>query len=213
VIHPITHASFLMQWNGKTIYIDPIGGGDLYRSLPRAHLILLTDIHPDHMDARTLRDVGYGSGAGAVAPASVRDALPANLRGFVTTVLANGESATVQGIRIQAVPMYNVTPGRTDLHPKGRGNGYILTFGDKRVYIAGDTEPTPEMLALRNIDVAFLPMNQPYTMTPLQAADAVKVFRPKIVYPYHYRGTDVTAFQQLLAGVPGIEVRLRRWYD
>jgi L-ascorbate metabolism protein UlaG (beta-lactamase superfamily) len=210
VIRPITHASFVMQWNGKTIYVDPTGGGDLYRSIPRADLVLLTDIHGDHMHAPTLAQVT--AGAPAVAPAAVRDALPANLRGMVTTILANGQTTAVDGIQIEAVPMYNVTPGRTDLHVKGRGNGYILTFGDKRVYLAGDTEPTPEMMALRNIDVAFLPMNQPFTMTPQQAAEAVKVFRPKIVYPYHYRGTDVNEFQRLVAGDAGIEVRLRRWY-
>jgi len=154
------------------------------------------------------------SGAPVVMPEAVRtqagDKIPAPVE-----VLANGQKKDVAGVSVEAVPMYNLTRGPAAgqlFHTKGRGNGYILTFGDKRVYIAGDTEPTPEMMALRNIDVAFLPMNQPYTMTPQQAADAVKTFRPKIVYPYHYRGTDVNEFQRLVAGEAGIEVRLRRWY-
>jgi L-ascorbate metabolism protein UlaG (beta-lactamase superfamily) len=208
VIRPVAHASFLMQWNGKTIYVDPTGGGEPYINLPRADLIVITDIHGDHMHGPTLQQIG--AGAPVVAPQAVRDALPPNLRGMVTTVLANGQTATVDGVRIEAVPMYNTTPERTQLHTKGRGNGYVMTFGDKRIYIAGDTEPTPEMLALKDIDVAFLPMNQPFTMTPQQVADAVKAFRPKIVYPYHHRGTDVNAFAGLVGDAA--EVRLRAWY-
>jgi L-ascorbate metabolism protein UlaG (beta-lactamase superfamily) len=130
----------------------------------------------------------------------------------VTTVLANGERATIQGIGIEAVAAYNVSPDRLQYHAKGRGNGYILTFGDKRIYVAGDTEATPEMLALRNIDVAFIPMNLPFTMTPQQAAEAVRTFRPKVVYPYHHRGSDVAEFQRLVGTDAGVEVRLRRWY-
>jgi L-ascorbate metabolism protein UlaG (beta-lactamase superfamily) len=144
-----------------------------------------------------------------VAPQSVHDKLPAALQGRVH-VLANGQTATVETIPIQAVPMYNTTPARAQYHTKGRGDGYVLTLGGKRIYIAGDTEPTPEMKAQTSIDVAFLPMNLPYTMTEEQAADAVKVFKPKIVYPYHYRGSDPKKFAALVGNAA--EVRLRDWY-
>ena len=210
VIRPIGHASLVLQWNGKTIYVDPTGGAERYLNIPRADLTLVTDIHGDHMHPQSLQQLTAGTGV--VAPAAVREALPGNLRGMVTTVLANGESATVEGIRIEAVAAYNITPERLQYHAKGRGNGYVLTFGDKRVYVAGDTEATPEMLGLRNIDVAFIPMNLPYTMTVQQAAEAVRSFKPKIVYPYHSQGSDLAEFQRLVGTDAGVEVRLRRWY-
>jgi L-ascorbate metabolism protein UlaG (beta-lactamase superfamily) len=210
VIHPVNHASFVMSWNGKVVYVDPVGGAEPYRDLPRPDLILMTDIHADHMHAPTLAAL-MGPKTAIIAPAAVQAALPAELQAAVHT-LANGETTTAEGIRIEAIAMYNTTPERAKFHTKGRGDGYVLTLGGKRVYIAGDTEPTPEMLALKAIDVAFIPMNLPFTMTPQQAAEAVRAFKPKVVYPYHSRGSDVGEFARLVGTDAGVEVRVRPWY-
>ncbi len=210
VIHPVNHASFVMTWQGKTIYVDPVGGGARYAELPKPDVVFITDIHADHMHADTLNEILTPT-TKIVAPAAVKQALPAVLQPRIGQ-LANGEKTTVDEIGVEAVPMYNTTPERAQYHTKGRGNGYVLTFGDKRVYIAGDTEGTPEMFALKNIDVAFIPMNLPYTMTVQEAAEAVKKFRPKIVYPYHSRGSDVNEFAKLVGTDSGIEVRIRNWY-
>jgi len=209
VVHPINHATFAMAWKDKTIYVDPVGGGKRFDGLPKPDLILVTDIHGDHLDAGTLEAIG-GS-ATIVAPAAVAEKLPEKLR-KQTTVLANGETKSVAGITVEAVPMYNLTADRLKFHTKGRGNGYVVTLGDKRAYISGDTEDIPEMRALKNIDVAFVCMNLPYTMTVEQAAAAVREFKPKIVYPYHYRGSDTEKFKQLVGNDSGVEVRLRDWY-
>lgn len=210
VIHPINHATFAMQWNGKTIYVDPVGGPQRFAGLPQPDVVLLTDIHGDHLDSDTLIAVRAVQ-ATIVAPEAVAEKLLPGLRNQ-TTVLANGKSAEVKGIKIEAIPMYNLTKDRLKFHSKGRGNGYVLTLGGKRVYVSGDTEDIPEMRALKDIDVAFVCMNLPYTMTVDQAASAVKQFHPGIVYPYHYRGSDVEKFKQLVGATPGIEVRLREWY-
>lgn len=210
VIHPLNHATLVMGWQSKTIYVDPVGGESQFAGLPRPTLILLTDVHPDHLRLETLAAVGADKAA-IVAPEAVTGNLPPGLR-QKTTVLANGRNQDVQGIKIEAIPMYNLTPDRLKFHSKGRGNGYVLTFGGKRVYLSGDTEDIPEMRALKDIDVAFVCMNLPYTMTVEQAADAVRQFRPKIVYPYHYRGSDVEKFKQLVGNDRGVEVRLRAWY-
>src|SRR6185436_1926633 len=146
-----------------------------------------------------------------VVPKAVADQLPAELKSKAI-VIANGEKKEVQGVAIEAVPMYNLTEDRLKFHTKGRGNGYVVTVGGKRVYISGDTEDIPEMRALKNIDVAFICMNLPYTMTEEQAASAVREFKPKIVYPYHYRGSDAGKFEKLVGSDSGIEVRLRDWY-
>lgn len=206
VIHPANHAGMVLSWGGKIIYVDPVGAM-YYQGLPAPDLILLTDIHGDHMDPATLN--ALAGTAPIVAPQAVHDMLPPALQGRVQ-VLANGASTTVQTVPIMAVPMYNTSADRLKFHTKGRGDGYVLTLGGKRIYIAGDTEGTPEMLALKNIDVAFLPMNLPYTMTEEQAADAVKAFKPKIVYPYHYKGSDPQKFATLVGSAS--EVRLRNWY-
>ena len=210
VIHPVNHASFVMTWQGKAIYVDPVGGAARYQGLPKPDVIFITDIHGDHMHPDTLSAI-LAPQTTIIAPAAVRQALPAALQPRVTT-MANGGTSTVEGIGVGAVPMYNVTPDRLQYHERGRGNGYVLTFGRTRVYVAGDTEPTPEMLALTGIDVAFVPMNLPYTMTVQQAADAVKRFKPRIVYPYHFRGSDVEEFKRLVGTDSGIDVRLRTWY-
>ncbi|QRO02772.1 MBL fold metallo-hydrolase [Archangium violaceum] len=210
IVHPVNHATFLMNWEGKTIYVDPVGGATPFQGLPAPDVILVTDIHGDHLNADTLTAIVQPETV-IVAPQAVRDTLPEALQG-ATRVLANGETLNVGEIPVEAIPMYNITPERLQYHTKGRGNGYVLTFGDKRVYIAGDTEDIPEMRALRNIDVAFVPMNLPYTMTVAQAADAVREFRPKVVYPYHSRGSDVNEFTRLVGTDVGVEVRVGAWY-
>ncbi len=211
VIHPIHHATLALGWKNLTVYVDPVGGAQRFAGLPRPDLILLTDIHGDHLDAGTLAGVA-GEKTALVAPAAVAAQLAGDLRSR-TTVLTNGQSAALLGLTIEAVPMYNQTPERLKFHTRGRGNGYVVTFGDQRVYFSGDTEDIPEMRALKNIAVAFVCMNLPYTMTVEQAASAVRAFRPKVVYPYHYRGSDVEKFKQLVGDDAGVEVRLRDWYQ
>ena len=210
VIHPINHATFALAWNGKAVYVDPVGGAKRFQGLPAPDLVLITDIHGDHLDPATLSAIVKPSTV-LIAPRAVYDKLPAALK-QQTTLLANGDAKSVLGLQIEALPMYNTTADRLRFHEKGRGNGYLVTFGGKRVYISGDTEDIPEMRALRNIDVAFLCMNLPYTMTVEQAANAVRAFNPKIVYPYHDRGSDVQKFKELVGANDGIEVRLRDWY-
>lgn len=210
VIHPVNHASLILGWNGKTIYVDPVGGEKRFADLPKPDLILVTDIHGDHLHPDTLSAIATAN-TKLVAPAAVAEKLPEKLRGQTTTV-ANGEKKTIDGLTIEAVPMYNLTKERLQFHSKGRGNGYVLTLGGKRVYLSGDTEDIPEMRALKDIDVAFVCMNLPYTMTVDQAASAVKEFKPKIVYPYHYRGSDTAKFKKLVGTDTGVEVRLQDWY-
>jgi L-ascorbate metabolism protein UlaG (beta-lactamase superfamily) len=205
-ITPLNHASTLIEAGGKTIYLDPAKPVK-FSGLPKADLILITDIHGDHMDPDSIKDASKSDTEIFAAPAVVQT---------VTTAkpIANGETKTWQGWTIEAIPAYNLkrgpAPGKL-FHDKGRGNGYVLTYGGKRFYFSGDTEGVPEMRALKNIDVAFVCMNLPYTMPPEEAADAVKAFHPEIVIPYHYRGSDLSVFQKALAGT-GIEVRLLEWY-
>jgi len=215
LIQPVQHASLVLTWNGKTIYVDPTGGATAYTGIADPDLILITDIHGDHMDPKTL-DALQTDGTVLVAPQAVADQLPDKYKNQVV-VLANGKNTTQLGIPISAIPMYNLPEATDAMHPKGRGNGYILDLGGKRVYIAGDTEGIPEMRSLKNIDVAFVPMNLPYTMDVDQAAGAVLDFKPKIVYPYHYRGqnglSDVEAFKKLVNDKSkSIDVRLKTWY-
>jgi L-ascorbate metabolism protein UlaG (beta-lactamase superfamily) len=211
IIHPINHATLAMSWKDVTIYSDPVGPAARFAGLPRPDVIVITDIHGDHMSAPTLKNL-VSEKTVLVVPQAVADQLPADLKPHFT-ILKNGETKTVAGISIEALPMYNTTPERAQFHTKGRGNGYVITFGDKRVYLSGDTEDVPEMRALKNIDVAFICMNLPYTMTVDQAASAVREFRPKIVYPYHYRGSDLQKFKTLVGDDVGVEVRLRDWYQ
>jgi L-ascorbate metabolism protein UlaG (beta-lactamase superfamily) len=202
----ITHASLQLEYGGKVIHVDPTSPGD-YSAAKQADLVLVTDIHPDHLDPAAIVRVRK-AGTPVVAPAVAADKIES------PTVLANGETKTVAGVSIEAVPMYNLKRGPSAgqlFHTKGRGNGYILTLGSRRVYIAGDTECTDEMRALKNIDVAFIPMNLPYTMPPSEAAECVKAFRPKVVFPYHYRGQNPEEFKAALTGEP-VEVRLLEWY-
>jgi L-ascorbate metabolism protein UlaG (beta-lactamase superfamily) len=205
-ITPVQHASVMLEVNGQVWYIDPASPTD-YSALPKADVILITDIHGDHLDPKAIEQVKKASTV-IVAPAAVAKTVTE------AKVLNNGQSTTVGGIKIEAVPMYNLkrgpAPGKL-FHDKGRGNGYVLNIGGKRIYFSGDTEVTDEMKALKNIDIAFVCMNLPYTMPPDEAAAGVKAFHPKIVYPYHYRGSDLTVFSKALEG-SGIEVRLRDWY-
>ena len=205
-ITPLYHASTLIEAGGKTIYLDPAKPAK-FAGLPKADLILITDIHGDHMDPDSIKDVGKGDTEVFAPPAVVQTVTTA-------TAIANGETKTWQGWSIEAIPAYNLKRGPAEgkfFHDKGRGNGYVLTYGGKRFYFSGDTEGVPEMRALKNIDVAFVCMNLPYTMPPEEAADAVKAFHPKIVIPYHYRGSDLAVFQKGLERT-GIEVRLLEWY-
>jgi L-ascorbate metabolism protein UlaG (beta-lactamase superfamily) len=206
-ITPFQHASLQLEFGGKVIQVDP-AQGDFSKAKP-GDLVLITDIHGDHLNAADIALVRK-AGAPVVMPAAVQqtagDKIPAPLE-----ILANGQSKTVAGVSIEAVPMYNLPGPSEQFHTKGRGNGYVITLGGKRVYIAGDTACTPEMKALTNIDVAFIPMNLPYTMTPADAAACAKVFKPKIAIPYHYQGQKPEEFQSALAGT-GIEVRLLNWY-
>lgn len=204
-ITTVQHASFLMEAGGQVVYVDPAQGS--FDGLPQADLILLTDIHGDHLDAGMIAKVRK-AGTQIVAPSAVAKTVTG------AVVVNNGESKTIGAWKIDAVPMYNLKRGPSAgqlFHDKGRGNGYIVTYGGMRIYIAGDTEGIPEMRALKNIDVAFVPMNLPYTMPPEEAAEAVKAFHPKVVYPYHYQGSDLKVFESALAG-SGVEVRIRNWY-
>jgi L-ascorbate metabolism protein UlaG (beta-lactamase superfamily) len=205
-ITPIQHASLILRAAGKLIYVDPSPAAT-FANKPKADLIIITDIHADHMDPDAIRELSK-QGTRIIAPAAVQKTIKA------AEVLNNGQRTSWDRWSIEAVPMYNIkrgpAPGKL-FHTKGRGNGYVLTYGGTRFYISGDTEGIPEMRGLKNIDVAFVCMNQPYTMTPEEAADAVKAFHPKIVYPYHYRGQDTQQFAKLLEG-SGIDVRLREWY-
>jgi L-ascorbate metabolism protein UlaG (beta-lactamase superfamily) len=205
VITFVGHGSLVLSHAGKVVHIDPWSQLADYSSLPKADLVLITHDHRDHLDANALKAV---RAAGTVVAASA--ACAAGLPGAV--VLRNGDTQTVHGVRIEAVPAYNLRHKRPDgpvYHPRGVGNGYVLTFANVRIYVAGDTEDVPEMKALRNIDVAFLPMNLPYTMTPEMVADAARAFRPRILYPYHYGETDPQRLVGLLRGEKGIEVRIR----
>jgi L-ascorbate metabolism protein UlaG (beta-lactamase superfamily) len=205
-ITPLFHASTLIEAGGKTIYLDPAKPAKL-GGLPKADLILITDIHPDHMDPASISEIAKPGTEILAAPAVVQTVTGAK-------PIANGETKIWEGWSIEAVPAYNLkrgpAPGKL-FHDKGRGNGYVLSYGGKRFYFSGDTEGIPEMRALKNIDVAFVCMNLPYTMPPDEAAEAVKAFHPKIVIPYHYRGSDLAVFQKGLEGT-GIEVRLLDWY-
>lgn len=201
----IGHGSLLMTFGGRNIYVDPYSRVADYTKLPKADLIFLTHDHPDHLDQAALQSVRTNATV-VVLPPVCADRVPGG------TVMKNGDVRTVLGIKVEAIPAYNIVHKRDNgqaFHPQGVGNGYVLTFGDKRIYVAGDTENIPEMKALQNIDCAFLPMNLPYTMTPEMVADAAKAFKPKILYPYHYGDTDPTRLTALLKDTPDIEVRIR----
>jgi L-ascorbate metabolism protein UlaG (beta-lactamase superfamily) len=200
------HGSLILAFNGQIIHIDPFGQVADYAKLPKADVILVTHEHGDHLDLGALKCV-RGEDTAVVLTETCARQVKSGI------VMRNGDTRTVKGIAIEAVPAYNVVHKRGNeqpFHPKGIGNGYVLTFGDKRVYVAGDTENIPEMKALQDIDCAFLPMNLPYTMTPEMVADAAKTIQPKILYPYHYGETDTSRLVELLKDQPETEVRIRK---
>ncbi len=205
-VHPVDHASLVLRYGGAVIYVDPVGGAARYEGLPAPTAILITHEHGDHYDAPTLEAIA-GDAPLIVNPA-VYDMLPETLKANATA-MANGDAGEVVGLPIKAVPAHNTTADRMQYHPEGRDNGYVLTLGDKQIYIAGDTEPTEEMLALTDIAVAFLPMNLPYTMTPDQAVEAINTFKPAVVYPYHYGDSDLSPLETV---GDHTEIRLREWY-
>jgi L-ascorbate metabolism protein UlaG (beta-lactamase superfamily) len=199
------HASLLFRFGGKAFYLDPVSRYADYKTLPKADCVLVTHAHADHFDPGAIAEV-TGRSTVIVGTTMCADKLS------TVTVMRNGDVRTIDGVTVEAVPAYNLVHKRENgslFHPKGEGNGYVLTFGKTRVYVAGDTENTPEMKALRNIAIAFLPMNLPYTMTPEMVADAARAFRPSILYPYHYGTTDPEKLVTLLRGEQGIEVRVR----
>ena len=212
---PMTHAHVQVEFGGKVIQVDPTNQSALANAKP-ADIVLVTDVHGDHMDAEALDMVKKASTI-FVAPAALAGKFPGT-----TEILNNGETRMVDGVSIQAVASYNLQRGPAAgrlFHDKGRGNGYVLTLGGKRIYFSGDTECVPEIKALTNIDVAFLTMNLPYTMPPAEAADCAKAFKPAVVYPYHYRGMggptpqeNQQAFVAAMKGTAGIEVRAVNFY-
>jgi len=214
-IQPITHATLVLQWNGKTIYVDPYGGADAFKGIDAPDLILITDIHGDHTNLETLKGLDTKK-ATFIVPPDVADLLKKDYEKQIT-VIKNGGMSVQDDIFINALPMYNLPEDVNSKHPRGRGNGYFINLAGKTIYISGDTEDIQEMRDLRRIDIAFVCMNMPYTMDINQAADAVLDFKPKIVYPYHYRGnpdmSDTEAFKKLVnAKNKKIDVRLKNWY-
>jgi L-ascorbate metabolism protein UlaG (beta-lactamase superfamily) len=202
----IGHGSLMFNFGGKVIHVDPYSDVADYNTLPKAHLILLTHDHRDHLDLKALNAVRTEKTMVVMTETCAKQ-----VQGGV--VMLNGDVKTVEGLKIEAVAAYNIVHKRDadqPFHPKGTGNGYIITFGDKRVYVAGDTENTPEMKGLKDIDIAFLPMNLPYTMTPEMVADAARAFKPKILYPYHFGETEPSKVVSLLKGTPEIDVRIRK---
>jgi len=202
----IGHGSLMLTYQDKVIHIDPFSSIGDYNTLPKADLILVTHEHGDHLDLNALVMLKKATTEIVIS----EKCLPSVSGGIV---MHNGDTRLFGSIKIEAVPAYNLVNGPAEgkvFHPKGQGNGYVLTVGDKRIYIAGDTENTPEMKALQNIDIAFLPMNLPYTMTPEMVADAVKAFKPKILYPYHFGDTKTDKLIELLKDNKEIEVRIRK---
>ena len=214
-IEPILHGSLILTHNNKTIFVDPYGGSKLYKNHKSPDIILITDIHGDHLDQKTLDSIDT-SKCIFIVPQAVANQLPKKYNSQIV-VLNNGQGIHRMDYFIEAISMYNLPEEIDSRHPKGRGNGYILTIDNKRIYISGDTEDILEMRILQNIDVAFVCMNLPYTMNINQAASAVLEFKPKVVYPFHYRGkdgfSDVAEFKNLVNSEDSaIEVRLRDWY-
>ena len=200
------HGSLMLAFNGKNIYVDPFSRVADYSQLPEADVILITHEHRDHLDLQALASVRTERTVVVLTEACARQ-----VEGGI--VMQNGDEHIVNGMRVEAVPAYNLVHKRENgqpFHPRGVGNGYVLTFGDKRVYVAGDTENIPEMKKLQGIHCAFLPMNLPYTMTPEMVADAAQAFQPNILYPYHYGDTDTSKLEDLLREGKGIEVRIRK---
>jgi len=201
----IGHGTLMFEYDGKVVHVDPWNNLADYSIMPKADIVLVTHEHHDHLDPKASQQVSKDK-----TTVILTERAASQVSGG--TVMKNGDVKTIEGIRIEAVPAYNIINMRSEgvpFHPKGQGNGYVLTFGDTRVYVAGDTENIPEMENLKDVDVAFLPMNLPYTMTPEMVADAARKFKPKILYPYHYGQTDTAKIVELLSDSP-IDVRIRK---
>ena len=201
----IGHGTLMFTFNSKIIHVDPFTKVADYAKFPKADVILITHEHHDHLDLKALEQIRTEK-----TKVVLTEACSKQVKNGI--IMKNGDVQTVNGLKIEAIPAYNLVHKRDNgqpFHPKGVGNGYIITFGDKRVYVAGDTENIPEMKSLREIDCAFLPMNLPYTMTPEMVADAAKAFRPKILYPYHFGNTDTSKLLKLLRNQKDIEVRIQ----
>jgi L-ascorbate metabolism protein UlaG (beta-lactamase superfamily) len=214
-IIPVSHATAILDWEGTIIYIDPVGGLDAFKDQPLPDLILITDIHGDHLSLETLQALNTQK-AKLIVPKAVAEKIPETFTPQID-LLNNGDSRERYGITVTAIPMYNLRPEAKSFHTPGRGNGYVLEKDGMRIYFSGDTEDIPEMRALKNIDKAFVCMNLPYTMTVESAANAVVAFAPKEVYPYHYRGnpdiSDVGRFAEIVTKAnPGIRVVQLDWY-
>ena len=214
-IEPISHATAVIKWEDAVIYTDPVGGAGVFEGKEAPSFVLITDIHGDHMDAKTLEALKLGD-TNIIVPQAVKDQLPKEMAANLV-VMNNGDSQDFMGFTIKAIPMYNLPEAQDAMHTKGRGNGYVLEKNGQRLYISGDTEDITEMRALENIDVALVCMNLPYTMTVEDAANAVIEFAPKKVYPYHYRGqdglADVSKFKELVNnGNKDVEVVQLNWY-
>jgi L-ascorbate metabolism protein UlaG (beta-lactamase superfamily) len=209
IFSAISHATFVIQTDGKTIFVDPVGDLETFTAYPSPDIILITDTHGDHLDTEFVNSLKTKNTV-VVVPKAVYDELDYG------KILENGEKGTYSNVDIEAIPMYNLTEDRLNFHKKGRGNGYLITLNKKRIYISGDTEDIVEMRTLTDIDFAFICMNLPYTMTVEQAASAVLEMKPKTVYPYHYRGgdgfSDIERFKKLVSEDDGIEVRFLEWY-
>jgi len=212
-IHPISHASFVMETPKGTIYVDPVGDVAAYSDFPAADLVLITHEHGDHFKTETLAGV-VGDATVLITNPAVHGKLDSDMAAKASHI-ANGESTDFNGVGIEAIPAYNTTEERLNFHPQGRDNGYVLSFDGFRVYVSGDTEDVPEMRALQDIDLAFVCMNLPFTMDVEAAASAVAEFAPTYVYPYHYRGRDngtqdPAEFAKLIGDAA--EVKLGNWY-
>jgi L-ascorbate metabolism protein UlaG (beta-lactamase superfamily) len=202
----IDHGTLMFAFGGKIIHVDPVSKEADYNKLPKGDLVLLTHHHGDHLDMKALQILSTEKTVLVLTEACAHQVK-------VGVVMKNGDVKMIGGVQIEAVPAYNIVHMRSEgkpFHPKGEGNGYVITFGDKRIYVAGDTENTPEMKKLEKIDVAFLPMNLPYTMTPEMVADAAKAFKPKLLYPYHYGETDPSKIVEMLKDTKEVEVRIRK---
>jgi L-ascorbate metabolism protein UlaG (beta-lactamase superfamily) len=200
------HGTLMFSFGGNVIHIDPFSRVADYSKLPQADMILLTHEHPDHLDLKALEFLRTDKTVLVLTEKCAQQ-----VKGSI--IMRNGDVQSIEGLKIEAVPAYNLVHMRSEgvpFHPKGAGNGYVITFGDKRIYVAADTENIPEMKKLKDIDYAFLPMNLPYTMTPEMVADAAKRFKPKVLYPYHYGDTDPSRLVDLMEDVPEVEVRIRK---
>ena len=218
-VTPVSHASMILNWDGMVIYTDPsvykADNANMFAGKPAPDMILITDIHSDHLDVETLKKIATEKTI-IVAPKAAADQIPKELN-LKVSVMNNGEIADYLGFQIEAIPMYNILESGTSFHTKGRGNGYVIEKDGERIYISGDTSGIPEMRNLQNIDMAFVAMNLPYTMGVEEAADAILAFAPKKVYPYHYRTpegfSDVAKFKEIVnSGNPKIEVVQLEWY-